>query len=76
MQLNRCATIQWPENSRLLNFGTVARDALAPNNEAEQRQIIFDPVPRIDGIESSGMLEPRATVYLLSGRRCRLAGQH
>jgi catalase len=53
-------------------------DALAPNNEAEQRHIIFDPIPRVDGIESSGdpLLEPRATVYLLSGRRRRAAGQH
>jgi catalase len=72
------ATIQWPENRRLLNFGTITLETLAPNNEAEQRQIIFDPIPRVDGIESSGdpLLEPRATVYLLSGRRRRAAGQH
>jgi len=56
----------------------MARDALAPNNEAEQRQIVFDPIPRVDGIESSAdpLLEPRATVYLLSGRRRRAAGHH
>jgi catalase len=48
------ATVQWPENRRLLNFGTITLDTLAPNNEAEQRQIIFDPIPRVDGIESSG----------------------
>jgi catalase len=72
------ATVQWPENRRLLRFGTITLDALAPNNEAEQRQIIFDPIPRVDGIESSGdpLLEPRATVYLISGRRRRAAGQH
>lgn len=72
------ATVQWPENRRLLNFGTITLDALAPNNEAEQRHIIFDPIPRVDGIESSGdpLLEPRATVYLLSGRRRRAASQH
>jgi catalase len=71
------ATVQWPENRRLLNFGTITLDTLAPNNEAEQRQIIFDPIPRVDGIESSGdpLLEPRATVYLLSGRRRRAAGR-
>jgi catalase len=70
------ATVQWPENRRLLNFGTIVLNALAPKNEAEQRQIIFDPIPRVDGIESSGdpLLEPRATVYLLSGRRRRAAG--
>jgi catalase len=72
------ATVQWPENRRLLKFGTITLDALAPNNEAEQRQIIFDPIPRVDGIESSGdpLLEPRATAYLLSGRRRRAGGQH
>jgi catalase len=72
------ATVQWPENRTLLNFGTITLDALAPNNEAEQRQIIFDPIPRVDGIESSGdpLLEPRATVYLLSGRRRRAAARH
>jgi catalase len=71
------ATVQWPENRRLLNFGTISLNALAPNNEAEQRQIIFDPIPRVDGIDSSGdpLLEPRATVYLLSGRRRRVTGQ-
>jgi catalase len=72
------ATIQWPENRTLLNFGTIALNALPPNDAAEQRHIIFDPIPRVDGIESSGdpLLEPRATVYLLSGRRRRAAGQH
>jgi catalase len=72
------ATLQWPENRRLLRFGAITLDALAPNNEAEQRQIIFDPIPRVDGVESSGdpLLEPRAAVYLLSGRRRRAAGQH
>jgi catalase len=70
-------TVQWPEDRRLLNFGTIVLDSLAPNNEVEQRQIIFDPIPRVDGIGSSGdpLLEPRATVYLLSGRRRRAAGQ-
>jgi len=71
------ATIQWPEDRKLLNFGEITLDALAPNNEAEQRQIIFDPIPRVDGIETSGdpLMEPRATVYLLSGRRRRAGGQ-
>jgi catalase len=72
------ATVQWPENRTLLNFGTMTLDTIGPNNEAEQRQIIFDPIPGVDDIESSGdpLLEPRATVYLLSGRRCRAAGRH
>src|SRR5215813_10591883 len=72
------ATIQWPEDRKQLKFGELTLNALAPDNEAEQRQIIFDPIPRVDGIETSGdpLMEPRATVYLLSGRRRRAAGQH
>jgi catalase len=37
--------------------------------------MIFDPVPRVDGIEPSDdpLLELRAAIYLLSGRRRRQA---
>jgi catalase len=45
------------------------------DNDHEQKQIIFDPIPRLDGIEPSGdpLLELRAAIYLLSGRRRRAA---
>ena len=41
----------------------------------EQKKIIFDPIPRVDGIEPSDdpLLELRAAIYLLSGRRRRQA---
>jgi catalase len=41
----------------------------------ERRKIIFDPVPRVEGIESSGdpLTEVRSDLYLLSGRRRRAA---
>jgi catalase len=41
----------------------------------EQRKIIFDPLPRVDGIDSSGdpLTQVRADLYLLSGRRRRAA---
>ena len=47
------------------------------NNEAEQQHIIFDPIARVDGIEPSGdpLLEPRAAIYLASGRRRRAEHQ-
>jgi catalase len=72
------ATVQWPEQRKLLKFGEITLNAFAPNNEEEQRQIIFDPIPRVDGIETAGdpLFEPRATVYLMSGRRRRAADQH
>jgi len=39
------------------------------------RRIIFDPLPRVDGIDSSGdpLTEVRSDIYLLSGRRRRAA---
>jgi len=46
-----------------------------PDNAHEQKQMIFDPIPRVDGIDASDdpLLELRAAVYLLSGRRRRAA---
>ena len=69
------ATAHWPEERPLVEFGNLELNGLVPDGEAAQRQIIFDPIPRVDGIESSGdpLLEPRANVYLTSGRRRRSA---
>jgi catalase len=67
------ATMIWPETRRLVEFGTVTLkervDELAP----ERRKMIFDPVPRVDGLDPSGdpLIEVRSDVYLLSGRRRR-----
>ena len=70
------ATIQWPADRPLIHFGTVELTAKAPEDE-EHRRIIFDPIPRIDGIEPSEdpLLELRAAIYLLSGRRRRHASE-
>lgn len=67
------ATVQWPADRPVVDFGTVHLESLVPDEEAAQRQIIFDPIPRVDGIESSGdpLLDPRANLYLASGRRRR-----
>ena len=69
------ATIHWPETRPLIHFGNVVLAARAPDSEVQQQQIIFDPIPRVDGIEPSDdpLLELRAAVYLLSGRRRRQA---
>jgi catalase len=69
------ATIHWPEERTLLNLGTITLTAPVADNAAQQQHIIFDPIPRVDGIEPSGdpLLELRAAVYLLSGRRRRSA---
>jgi catalase len=69
------STAVWPEDRPQVEFGTVAIkervDELAP----ERRKIIFDPVPRVDGIDSAGdpLTAARSDIYLLSGRRRRTA---
>ncbi len=72
------ATVRWPEDRPQLAFGELSLREIAPNNAGEQQQIIFDPIPRVDGIEASAdpLFEPRANIYLMSGRRRRAAGQH
>jgi catalase len=68
-------TALWPETRSQIDFGTVALrervDGLAP----EMRKIIFDPLPRVDGIDSAGdpLTAVRSDLYLLSGRRRRAA---
>lgn len=70
------SSVHWPEERPLVDFGTVYLTGVYPNDVAEQRHIIFDPLPRVDGIEPSRdpLLEPRSDAYLMSGRRRRSAG--
>ena len=69
------ATKHWPEDRELIELGTISLDAVVAENEKEQKQIIFDPIPRLEGIEPSDdpLLELRAAVYLISGRKRRAA---
>ena len=71
------ATVRWPENRPQRTFGEISLKEIAPNNASEQQQIIFDPIPRVDGIEASAdpLFEPRANIYLMTGRRRREAGK-
>ncbi len=69
------ASVAWPESRPEVPFGTVTLTARVDDTEPEQRKIIFDPVPRVDGIDPSGdpLTEVRSEIYLLSGRRRRAA---
>jgi len=69
------ASISWPETRTEIPFGTIVLTARVDDQVPEQRKIIFDPLPRVDGIDSSGdpLTAVRADVYLLSGRRRRAA---
>lgn len=70
------ATVRWPETRPQVAFGEVTLGDVAKNEADEQRRIIFDPIPRVDGIAASAdpLFEPRANVYLMTGRRRRSAG--
>ncbi len=67
------ATIHWPEGRSLAEFGRIVLTAPISASGPVQKQIIFDPIPRVDGIDPSEdpLLELRAAVYLISGRRRR-----
>ncbi len=69
------ATVHWPEDRTLSDLGTITLTEAVADNAHEQKQIIFDPIPRVDGIDPSPdpLLELRAAIYLLSGRRRRAA---
>jgi catalase len=69
------ATAHWPETRPVVELGKLALTGTVADDAGEQRHIIFDPIPRVDGIEASAdpLLELRAAVYLISGRRRRSA---
>jgi catalase len=72
------STVHWPEDRPQQEFGEVVLTEQASADDLEKRRIIFDPVPRVDGIDPSTdpLIEVRSTIYLLSGRRRREAGAH
>ena len=67
------ASVTWPENRTEIPFGRITLTSRLDDTEPERRKIIFDPDPRIDGIESSGdpLTQVRSDIYLMSGRRRR-----
>jgi catalase len=69
------ATVHWPEDRKIVELGTIELTRVLEDSLVQQKQIIFDPIPRVDGIEPSAdpLLELRAAIYLLSGRERRAA---
>src|SRR5205807_2185612 len=70
------ATATWPDSRPEVAFGTITMMARVNDVDPEMRKIIFDPVPRVDGIDPSAdpLIEVRSAIYLLSGRRRRATG--
>jgi len=68
-------TVHWPKDRATVNLGKVTLTAVIAGDDPERQKIIFDPVPRVVGIEASDdpLFEIRAAVYLMSGRRRRAA---
>lgn len=69
------ATVRWPEDRPQLKFGEITLTTAVADDDIEKKRIIFDPRPRVDGIETAGdpLFQPRADIYLLAGRRRRTA---
>ena len=67
------ASVAWPSSRPEIPFGTITLTTRVDDQAPERRKVIFDPVPRVDGIDPSGdpLTPVRADIYLLSGRRRR-----
>ncbi|MCI0738717.1 MAG: catalase family peroxidase [Gemmataceae bacterium] len=71
------ASMPWPDSRVEIPFGMLTLNARVDDQEPQRRKIIFDPVPRVDGIDTSGdpLTEVRSDIYLLSGRRRRAVSE-
>jgi catalase len=69
------ATVHWPADRSVVELGSITIDSILPDGDKEAKHIIFDPIPRVQGIEPSDdpLLEMRAAVYLISGKQRRAA---
>ena len=72
------ATAAWPDSRPEMPFGTIALTGVVNQSAPEFSRVIFDPVPRVDGIDPSDdpLIAVRSAVYLLSGRPRRAASAH
>ena len=69
------ASVRWPDSRRQVELGLISLTRREDDDAPELRKIIFDPIPRVDGIDPSDdpLFQVRADLYLLSGRRRRAA---
>ena len=69
------STAVWPDTRPETVIGTLTLTERVDELDPERRKIIFDPVPRVDGIDSAGdpLTDVRSDIYLKSGRRRRQA---
>ena len=69
------ATVHWPKERKVVELGSVSLESIVEDHLKESKNVIFDPVPRVEGIEPSDdpLFEMRAAVYLISGKQRRAA---
>jgi catalase len=71
------ATVVWPEEREVVELGEIRIEKRKGEEESlrEQKDVIFDPVPRVEGVGVSAdpILNVRANVYLITGRERREA---
>jgi len=67
------AAVHWPETREQVVLGTIKLDSVLPDQVKEQQHIIFDPIPRVEGVDVSEdpLLDVRAGIYLISGNERR-----
>ena len=67
------STAHWPEDREVLELGGLELTEEAVDSAGEGQRVIYDPFPRVQGIEASDdpLNELRAAVYIISGRRRR-----
>lgn len=71
------ATVTWPADRRRVEFGTIELTQRVADDDTEAQRIIFDPIPRVNGIDPSDdpLIDLRAAIYVLTGRRRRAAAK-
>ena len=71
-------TVHWAEDRKVVKLGSIKLHKVADGNDELQRNLIYDPVPRVEGVEASEdpLIDLRASLYLVSGRERRAAGPH
>lgn len=68
-------TVHWAETNPVVELGHFVLEKVLEDNAKEQKYAIFDPIPRVQGVEPSDdpLLEMRAALYLISGKERRAA---
>ena len=69
------ATVHWPDDRKVVELGRLEVQKLVDDGMEESRKMIFDPTPRVKGVEPSAdtLLDVRAAVYLIAGKERRAA---